>query len=557
MTAPLLLLALQVQALTTVDRPEYFAAWSRQICHVADPTDRAALVKREAQLADTASIRIPPPTVWSPLACVRALLAASGALAREGPLMPLGTSWARGSIAALHRALDAQPGDARAAALLAAFALDSKALWISAQASLFEDAALRVRSAVESGVTLPLVFRACTRLLIASGDVATARDCSHRAMIAGFDSTWHWLRLSRLAFSSEDSTAGVAAFDRAARSAGDSTAINELLNTFFVKANWKKWLDAGPAARVRWAHDSIFPPQEPGPDSASFASRLAQQFDGLPGDDGRSYYWNCMAEFAASCLSVGVRGETTLWAAARLHQMWNSATGQPIALVTFGTRIGELETQKAGDVRTLDPAIGVRTWDARRAAWSDTTVVTHLTFPASASKAAFVTGLMVIPAPAGVSSWSVSVRQSATRRGRTFDDHHLPLEEGPLALSDLVLGDNIEGLPWSYAGRSIFVAPLGHVTRGEAVQLFYQVRSDRDRPRLRITVVLHRIDGDAPEESAAFQLGFETKAESGVTDNAQLLDLSRLEPGSYRLELFAADAERGLLVRRHTTLVVD
>lgn len=552
-----LLLALQVQPLMPVDRPEYFPAWTRQLCRVPNPNDHHELVAREAQLAGSANRKSPPASVWGPLGCMRALLAANGATASEGLLMPVGTSWARGSLSTLLLALDAQPGDARSAALIAAFAIDSKTLWISAQNSLFENVAVAVRRAVESGVSLPLVYRACTRLLIAAGDVATARDCSHRAMMAGYDSTWHWLRLSRLAFSAEDSGAGVAAFDRAALAANDSVAVNELLNTFFEKANWKRWLAQPPATRVRWAHDSIFPLQEPGPDSASFASRLAEQFDGLPGDDGRSAYWWCMEEFEEACTGIGVRGETTLWAAGRLHQFWDAATGAPMALVTYGIRIGELETHRTGEFRTLDPAVTIRTWDNTTARWTDTALTPHLTFPAAASKRAFVTGLAVLPVTSGVSSWTLSVRQSESHRGRTFDDQHPPLGDGPLALSDLLLGDEQEGLPWEYGSRSMFVAPLGHVTRSEAVQLYYQLRSDRERPRLRINIIVHRVDPDTTEDGPAMQVGFETKADAGISDRPILLDLARLTPGSYRLEVFAADPATSTIVRRTTTFVVD
>ena len=554
---PGLLLLLQVQTLVPIDAPGAFAERIRQLCPVADSRDNQALIKWENRLADSASLKPTVAAAWSELGCPRALLAANGAIAREGTLMPLGSSWFRGALNVLLKALDLRPGDARAAGVLAAFALSPRVLAINPQSSLVDDLAMTIYQAVRAGVASPTVFRACTRLLIEAGDVATARDCSSRAMQSGFDSTWHLLRLARASLAEGDTIAGVDAFERAADAANDSSAMSEFLFPFFVRADWMRWAATSGPERQDWVQDSLFPAQMLESDSVSFAILLAKQLERIAGGGGQSAYWFCMAHFTEGCSQLLVRGETTVWTAARFHQLWDAGTGAEIALITYGLRVGHLVAQNAGESRIADATIDVRTWDEAAGVWSDTSFLRHLRYPASAPKNAFATGLAVIPVSPGVTSWTIQVRQSESRRGRAFDDRRTALDPGPLLLSDLVVGGEQQGLPWTHAGQRMFVAPLGHVKRAEPVQLWYQIASDRDRPRLTAAIIVRPVEADTGEEVPALEISYDVSSPPGIKEVTLMLDLSRLQPGRYRLELELTDDAEGISVRRETILLVD
>jgi hypothetical protein len=144
--------------------------------------------------------------------------------------------------------------------------------------------------------------------------------------------------------------------------------------------------------------------------------------------------------------------------------------------------------------------------------------------------------------------------QGDSRRGRAWDVATGPLDSGPLVLSDLVLGQEGQGLLWSDHNTDILLAPLNAVDRTHPVSLYYQIQSDRPGPALRTTVALYRIADGVARDTAALQVAFDQAVRSGVNEVAPTLDVSRLEKGSYRLEVRLTDATGAVISRRNVQL---
>ena len=454
-----LLLLAQLQALVPLERPESAANQIQRLCPIASPRDHQRLAILERRLASSGPATLDS---WGALGCVRALLALSTSLDDQGGIQkPIDRSRAEAAFDALIKALDQRPDDSVAAGLLAALSQEATAEPSGGKAMLLDDLAMRLHNSVRMGVTSPAVFRACTRLLIAVGDIASARDCSNRAMQLGSDSTWHLLRLAQVNLADRDIPGAAALFERAAMAAHDSSSINELLYPFFTEANWTRWIALPDSDRRSWLRDSLFPNKIY--QSATYTDRLALQLAGSRVGGGRSFYWWCLPELPGGCVLPSAKGETVIRTAARFNQLWDVTTGEPIALLTIGVRVGDLTSRKDSGGRLADMEVTIHTWDEAAHRWSDTTIQRQLRYPAAASPEAFATSRIMIPASLGVTSWAIAVSQSDTRRGRAADDQHAPIGRGPIRLSDLLVRIVPPDSAHTSAGTAEALAPLGHV----------------------------------------------------------------------------------------------
>ncbi len=549
-----LLLLAQVQVLVPIERPQTAADQIRRLCPIASPRDHERLVHLENQLTQSALKKDVSPDIRDSLGCVHALLALNASLDREGePSKPIGTPQAEEALGDLVKALDSRPSDTQAAELVAALSQQATAAPTAVRAMLLDDLAMAMFNAVKTGVTSPAVLRACTRLMIAVNDLATARNCSDRAMKRGQDSTWHLLRLAQATSANGDAAVAASLFERAARAAHDSAAMNELLYPFFTEADWTRWLSLPDSGRGRWLRDSLFADKIY--QSASWASRLAVQLAGPQQTGGRSYYWWCMPQLPAECMQPGAKGETVVRTAARFNQFWDAATGAPLALITFGVRIGDLASEKIKASRLAEVEVAIHTWDEAARQWSDTTIQRQLRYPATTAADAFVNGRVVIPTSLGVTSWSIRVSQSKTRRGRTADDQHTPISSGPLRLSDLMVmvmpADSQNSKPGKQAA---VLAPLGHLRRPQRVQLFFQLWGTEDHPRLKVVLALRDPFAEAFDATPTIQLTFDETSKRGLNEFSRILDVY---PGSYQVQVLVMDEVSGAMVKRVTTLQVD
>jgi hypothetical protein len=252
------------------------------------------------------------------------------------------------------------------------------------------------------------------------------------------------------------------------------------------------------------------------------------------------------------------RGDKEIELVARLHRLWDPASGNPLALVTYAVKTADLSVQKgSGGSRTALLDLDLRRWDGIDNRWRDTSVARHLTLPDGDLKRTHLTGFLVTPSSGNVTAWSLVATQPDKLRGRMWDERTPPLDRRALALSDLVLGEAGQGLAWTIGGEEVPLAPLNAVDRARPMSLYYQLQSDRVRPALTVTVLLYRVDDGVARDSAALRVASGQRVVAGVNAVARTLDLSRLDHGSYLLEVQVAD-ERGMIVtRRSVALNLD
>ena len=133
------------------------------------------------------------------------------------------------------------------------------------------------------------------------------------------------------------------------------------------------------------------------------------------------------------------------------------------------------------------------------------------------------------------------------------------LPSGTLVLSDLVLGAETQGLIWNLHNVAIPLAPTSVLDRGTTVSLYYQIKSETARSDLRTTVAVYKVKpGVAIDaDTAALEVTFDQAVNSGVNEVAPTLDVSRLDKGSYRLEVRITDTAGVKITRRDVLLDLE
>ncbi len=247
-----------------------------------------------------------------------------------------------------------------------------------------------------------------------------------------------------------------------------------------------------------------------------------------------------------------VRGDKEIAAEAHLHRLWDPATGAPIALTTYALKLGDLVTGRQDSATVADVRFTVRQFVADSGSWSETNVTRHLTLPRGHAKNDELTGFLVTPSSPDVSDWSV-VASQPDRLGRSYHLDDEGLEPGPLMISDLVLGSADQGVAWQSSGQRVTLAPLDNIDLHKPMTLYYQLRSTVAHPAANTTVVLYRMTGDSVAPAPALQVIFHGAIRPGLNEVENTVDVSRLEKGTYRLQV-RVYAGPAALTERGTTL---
>ena len=213
--------------------------------------------------------------------------------------------------------------------------------------------------------------------------------------------------------------------------------------------------------------------------------------------------------------------------------------------------------QSRGRERTTVIDLELRQWDGALEKWRDTSFSRHFELPDTNVKRPNIVGFMAVASTPGVSAWSLVATQPDQRRGRAYDLSTPGLGTGPLALSDLVLGAETEGLKWNLHNVEIPLAPVSVLDRKAAISLYYQIKSESARSDLRTTVSLYKLNDGEVRDSAALQVSFEQVVQRGVNEVAPTLDVSHLDKGHYQLMVVIADPAGVVHSRRHVVLDLE
>ena len=270
---------LPAQNFPEIDRPGTFADLRGSVdraCRIVDHADVSVLLKREADAAwDVHGARVAADK-WLVLGCARADLAGERAPSSPGPLMDGGNSWAQGAERVMQEVLTQRPGDARAAEVLGLLALDDN------DPDDLKSASASLITAVEHGVATADALRACAELAARTLAEAASRRCSEQALRAGYDSTWHLMRLAQLAFRAADSGTGAQRFIQAASVARDTLARREVdwhLQWILTPDERKAWSTVADSARGSWLRDHLVTRDVR--DGQALGARLAEHFSRL------------------------------------------------------------------------------------------------------------------------------------------------------------------------------------------------------------------------------------------------------------------------------------
>ncbi len=247
------------------------------------------------------------------------------------------------------------------------------------------------------------------------------------------------------------------------------------------------------------------------------------------------------------------RGRRPIGTVARLHRLWDPATGLPLALVTYAIRMKDLKASPGTANAEIDVELAVRQWDAAAGERRDAAFRQRIV-PGNKDEASWA-GFLLLPSTSDVSAWSFMVTQSDQRLGRAFDDHGTPLSHGEIALSDIVLGSTGESFRWSAGGNPIAIAPFDAIARADTLHLYYQVRS-RQAMSAHTVVALYDVGNARRDQRPALQVAFATSLRAGISEEARTLDVSRLRTGTYRLELRLEDDKHQTIVARSTTVTL-
>lgn len=234
-----------------------------------------------------------------------------------------------------------------------------------------------------------------------------------------------------------------------------------------------------------------------------------------------------------------VRGKATWPVRAALYRIWDPSEGQLIAIIPVN-----VDTKGAPDA-----SIHVTQLDANTGAVRDTTIGSGLRSGAGMERAT----ILVLPTSMALTTWSVIVTGEDGRSGRWWEDGMTPIGSGPLVISDLVFGAERSALRWEVAGTEVALT-LAPLDRAVPVRLYYQIRSQQERPAAVTTLSVVPEDKGTPAGAEGLRIRFEAPVMRGLNVEQRELDVSRLRGHSFRVTLTITDPGNGTTVSRTARL---
>lgn len=531
-----------------------------QLCSVPGVVTTADMVALEQRRADSAAA-LKSSNAWFQLACARGLLFARGARAREGLLMPIAASWARGTAAALDQAM-AVPGDhtrpSRLLGMLALEALPADGLEEKVGPDFLvraEKFAASIAAGVRDSVTDPYFLRGCVAVSLHLADRSTAETCGYRALAAGHDSTWHFLRLAWIAFRAKQLPLGENLFELAVTTAHDSATRAELgwhlfgrnVGQFDLVQHMHSWQRMSPTevnelftlpdtALLGWvrrrnrALDTL---------TGNYGNRIAHHFLTLVPSSGafntcppvvghiRCYFLG-QSRFDLRALSID----------ASVFRVVDPRSETRLLLVPLTARPGNAKMLDSLTAMTAE--VGV--WSAATNRWSSGVTTVKGGNPVST-----VVGL---PDPGGSLAWRVNAvgrnDHYATLRGES------PALSSPFGISDPVLGTEGNGLSWELAGRTVWLSSSLRFDRKRPIELYLQMWGDSTVRNVQVELAMR--DAEAESAPPSLQVKFRESLETPFSELVRTLDFSRLGKGKYRLALRVTSMEGVMLAERSVVL---
>ncbi|MBL0178580.1 MAG: hypothetical protein IPP98_05555 [Gemmatimonadetes bacterium] len=475
--------------------------------------------------------------------------------------MPIGTSWARGILAALEQAMTLRGKDDRAARLLGMLALetlpaDGEREKVSPDAVMRpETFAAPIAVGVRDSVTDPYFLRGCVAVSLHLADRSTAEKCGYRALKVGHDSTWHFLRLAWIAFRAKQLPLGENLFELAVTTAHDSATRAELgwhlfgrnvgkWNQVQYMHSWQRMTPAEVTALFTLPDSSLLGwvrqrNRELDAITGNYGDRVARHFltlvpstsafnTCLPVANGRTCYFYGQLRFDLQALPAD----------AALFRIVDPRSHASLLLVPITAKPGKASTVDALPAMTAEVSI----WSAATNTWSSRMDTVKDRSPVSA--------VVAVADPGGPLAWRVNAV------GR--DDHFATLRgdspplSTPFGMSDPVLGVEGSDLSWALGSRTVWLSSSLRFDRKVPIELYLQMWRDSTVREVRIELEMR--DAEAEEAPPMLQVKFSQSLDTAFSELTRTLDFSRLGKGKYRLTLRVTKPDGVELVERHVLI---
>ena len=188
----------------------------------------------------------------------------------------------------------------------------------------------------------------------------------------------------------------------------------------------------------------------------------------------------------------------------------------------------------------------------------DTTIVFRPSAPLGLAQ--YLIGRAELPLPAGSWTWRASLQvgdsvgivlpRDTVRVGRTGDG---------LSISDLALGIRGASAPWEpVPGDTVLLTPFDLFLEGSEIELYYETAGATAGRSYRHEIAVLRMRGDRGrvERRPVVTLGFEEPAHQPLLRSRRVLQLARLKPGRYLIEVQVRGPDGESTARRREFLVV-
>ena len=535
------------------------AARLRTLCAAAQPADPAALVRLQRDLESRVHDAGASDVVWRSYGCVLSLRYAA---ASENGLDV--SRLALPAARAFAQVLERNPEDVLAASGLATLAFDlAEGPDLAAAINNEKAFAELAYAAVKAGVRTPIVLRMCTEFMFATSDITTARFCNDRALAAGDDSSWQMMRGAWLAFLDGNRPSGVALFDRAIAAAHDSAALADVawhVRRLTGNAALSAWSGLTDRERVEWTHGHY---RRDGDDAAMTYGDALARFEGDVPLHG-PLFEHCPFDIIRNGAHMpldrnGCRQADEqlrpIGVTAAISRLWDPASGQPIGLLTYALDRSNLSLDVTPTSRSTTVQLNWRVLEWRDGQWTDSTLEVRLPIANDLKAPPYVSGFLLVKPANGTYSWTLAARQRGDFGATSFDAAVAP-PDGPLDLSDLILGVPEQHLSWKLGQDSIVLAPLNMVPRHQPLELYFQVRNERDSGEYTTAIMLRRITAGNIDPKPELSIKVPYRARVGIDGLHRQIDVSRATGNAHQLVVQILDSAGSVVAEANVNLFI-
>ena len=189
---------------------------------------------------------------------------------------------------------------------------------------------------------------------------------------------------------------------------------------------------------------------------------------------------------------------------------------------------------------------------------ADTTIVFRPSAPLGRSQ--YLIGRIELPLPAGLWTWRAALQLGDSLGVVLRWDTVRVSAPGPApALSDLALGVRGASAAWEPSPRdTVLLTPFDLFRERSEVELYYEVTGTTAGDSYRHEIAVYRMKGESgnAEGRPAVTLGFDERAAGPLLRSHRVLQLARLKPGRYLLEVQVRAPGGHVVARRREFRVV-